>query len=198
MADPADPDARLAKLVHDLRSPLMVAEGFSQLLARDTGNLTAEQRADFAARIQIRPKDVHAHYEYTGVLDDRVLDVDLGDLQQVAVGRRRDLHRLVGEPALEVHGDERLGVRRRRVPEEARDLRGVATFATGIGPWYRHVDVSLVAAVHAQGLAIRPWTVNQPAAIEHLLALGVDGVITDVPDVAAALRRRVAATPVAA
>ena len=54
MADPesADPDARLAKLVHDLRSPLMVAEGFAQLLARDEGKLTAEQRADFAGRIQ--------------------------------------------------------------------------------------------------------------------------------------------------
>ena len=60
MADAAEPDARLAKLVHDLRSPLMVAEGFSQLLARDTGNLTAEQRADFAARIQAAMADMRA------------------------------------------------------------------------------------------------------------------------------------------
>jgi glycerophosphoryl diester phosphodiesterase len=79
-----------------------------------------------------------------------------------------------------------------------RDLRGVATFACGVGPWHGHVDVAFVAAARAQGLSIRPWTVNQPAAIEHLLSLGVDGVITDVPDVAAALRRRVAAAPVAA
>jgi signal transduction histidine kinase len=57
---PADPDARLAKLVHDLRSPLMVAEGFAQLLARDTGSLTAEQRADFAGRVQAAMADMRA------------------------------------------------------------------------------------------------------------------------------------------
>lgn len=79
-----------------------------------------------------------------------------------------------------------------------RDLRGVATFACGIGPWHGHVDAGLVAAARRQGLTIRPWTVNEPAAIERMLALGVDGVITDVPDVAVALRREVAATPMAA
>ncbi len=47
---PDEPDP-LAKLVHDLRSPLTIAEGFAQLLARDEGNLTPEQRADFAKRI---------------------------------------------------------------------------------------------------------------------------------------------------
>ncbi len=79
-----------------------------------------------------------------------------------------------------------------------RDLSAVATFACGIAPWHGHVEAALVWAAHAHGLGIRPWTVNQPAAIEHLLALGVDGVITDVPDVAVALRRRVATALVAA
>ena len=59
MAEP-DPDARLSKLVHDLRSPLMVAEGFAQLLARDEGKLTAEQRAEFAARIEAAAADMRA------------------------------------------------------------------------------------------------------------------------------------------
>lgn len=60
MAEPDDPDARLAKLVHDLRSPLMVADGFAQLLARDTGALSAEQRADFAGRIAEAMEDMRA------------------------------------------------------------------------------------------------------------------------------------------
>ena len=50
----------LSKLVHDLRSPLTVAEGFAQLLARDEGSLTPEQRADFAQRIATAMADMRA------------------------------------------------------------------------------------------------------------------------------------------
>lgn len=78
------------------------------------------------------------------------------------------------------------------------DLAGVATFAAGIGPWHEAVDAALVARARARGLAIRPWTVNGPADIDRLLALGVDGVITDVPDVAAAARSALVAAPLAA
>jgi signal transduction histidine kinase len=45
MAD--EPDLRA--LVHDLRSPLAVIDGFASLLARE--GLTDEQRADYARRI---------------------------------------------------------------------------------------------------------------------------------------------------
>ncbi len=54
---PDEPDA-LAKLVHDLRSPLTIAEGFANLLARDEGALTPEQRADFANRIAAAMADM--------------------------------------------------------------------------------------------------------------------------------------------
>ncbi len=57
MPDAPDADP-LAKLVHDLRSPLTVAEGFAQLLARDEGKLTPEQRADFAKRIESAMADM--------------------------------------------------------------------------------------------------------------------------------------------
>jgi K+-sensing histidine kinase KdpD len=57
MADEPEP---LAKLVHDLRSPLTIAEGFAQLLARDEGKLTPEQRADFATRIAGAMADMRA------------------------------------------------------------------------------------------------------------------------------------------
>jgi glycerophosphoryl diester phosphodiesterase len=78
-----------------------------------------------------------------------------------------------------------------------RGLGAVARFATGIGPWHEAVDAGLIASARAHGLAVRPWTVNGEADIERLLAVGVDGVITDVPDVALAARTRVAA-PLAA
>ncbi len=49
-------------------------------------------------------------------------------------------------------------------------------------PNYRLVDRSLVDAVHAMGVRVIPWTVNETAEMESLLHLGVDGIITDYPD----------------
>ncbi|HEV2815308.1 MAG TPA: glycerophosphodiester phosphodiesterase, partial [Solirubrobacteraceae bacterium] len=59
------------------------------------------------------------------------------------------------------------------------DLAALAAFAHGVGPWHESVDAAFVTAAHANGLAVRPWTVNDPVAIAHLISLGVDGVITD-------------------
>ena len=42
------------------------------------------------------------------------------------------------------------------------------------------IDAALVAAIHAAGGRVIAWTVNAPAAAEHLTALGVDGLCTDV------------------
>ena len=41
-----------------------------------------------------------------------------------------------------------------------------------------------VAAWHRLGVAVFAWTVDDPGRIRHLARLGVDGVITDCPDVA--------------
>lgn len=47
----------------------------------------------------------------------------------------------------------------------------------------------LVRAAHRAGLEVVPWTVDDRATMEHLMDLGVDGLITDRPD----LLRRVMA-----
>jgi signal transduction histidine kinase len=59
-------DDTLGRLVHDLRSPLMVVEGFASLLARDEGALTAEQRADYARRIHDAAEDMRALLDAAG------------------------------------------------------------------------------------------------------------------------------------
>ena len=49
-------------------------------------------------------------------------------------------------------------------------------------PDYRDVDAAKLAEAHALGLRVVVWTVNEPADIARLLALGVDGIISDRPD----------------
>lgn len=51
-------------------------------------------------------------------------------------------------------------------------------------PWDPLVDAELVADCHRSGLALTTWTCNDPARLVQLADLGVDGVCTDVPDVA--------------
>ena len=46
------------------------------------------------------------------------------------------------------------------------------------------VDASLMAMCHDRGLAVNMWTVDDPDRIAELAALGVDGIVTNVPDVA--------------
>jgi signal transduction histidine kinase len=45
------PDERLVTLVHDLRTPLTIVQGFADLLARSSGDLTEQQRTEYVQRI---------------------------------------------------------------------------------------------------------------------------------------------------
>jgi glycerophosphoryl diester phosphodiesterase len=49
-------------------------------------------------------------------------------------------------------------------------------------PFYMLVDKTLVEQVHAKGMKIIPWTVNDPRDIGIIIDMGVDGLITDYPD----------------
>ncbi|TFC22492.1 glycerophosphodiester phosphodiesterase family protein [Cryobacterium glucosi] len=51
----------------------------------------------------------------------------------------------------------------------------------------RVVTPHFVRAIHSAGVEVHVWTVNDPAAMERLLDTGVDGLVTDRPDLAAAL-----------
>ena len=84
------------------------------------------------------------------------------------------------------------------------DLQAGRGFAAGKPP-FRVVQVpetlggrgwltkELVAAAHHAGVEVHVWTINDEAAMRRMLALGVDGIITDYPDKLIALLRQPAA-----
>lgn len=53
-----------------------------------------------------------------------------------------------------------------------------------INPPASRTNASMIAAAHAQGLRVNVWTVDDPVRMEELIVDGVDGLITNVPDVA--------------
>lgn len=54
--------------------------------------------------------------------------------------------------------------------------------ATVYSPHYSLVNPALVKECHAKGMKLIPWTVNDKKAISDLKAMGVDGVISDYPN----------------
>ena len=70
--------------------------------------------------------------------------------------------------------------------ESVPDLEELAREGARIwSPWHGHVDAESLARAHAAGLLVIPWTVNDAGEIAALVAVGVDGVITDQPDLVA-------------
>lgn len=51
-------------------------------------------------------------------------------------------------------------------------------------PDHRRVDEELLREAHDRGLRVVPWTVNDRDAMRRLIRLGVNGIITDYPNVA--------------
>ena len=70
-------------------------------------------------------------------------------------------------------------------PSDA-DLVTIKAYADGIGPHRNLVTTDLIARAHAIGLLVHVWTLaDVEAEYQHFAALGVDGVFSDFPDVAA-------------
>ena len=49
-------------------------------------------------------------------------------------------------------------------------------------PYHVLVDPQLVTQVHAKQMKIIPWTINKTKRMKELMAMGVDGIITDYPN----------------
>lgn len=62
-------------------------------------------------------------------------------------------------------------------------VHGFPQDGTVADPGYEpYVDATMVRDAHRAGLAVVPWTVDDPDTMRRLVRLGVDGLITDYPD----------------
>lgn len=74
-----------------------------------------------------------------------------------------------------------VGVRPDEVASVARSLANSGH--TAVNPWTNFLTRECVDAMHAQGLQVFCWTVDDPDRMRELVEWGVDGIITNVPDV---------------
>jgi glycerophosphoryl diester phosphodiesterase len=61
------------------------------------------------------------------------------------------------------------------------ELVALSAWADQVNPQYTVTDQALVDRVHALGMVINVWTVDEPGAMRRMVDLGVDGIITDFP-----------------
>ena len=57
-------------------------------------------------------------------------------------------------------------------------------------PFHKLVGKKMAAKLHDRGIRLVPWTVNKAGKMEKLIRRGVDGLITDRPDIAAEVLRK--------
>jgi glycerophosphoryl diester phosphodiesterase len=89
--------------------------------------------------------------------------------------------------ALEAARDAAPAVRRAFIFADSPDRPALLASARGLGLWALHpnrayVTPELVTAAHDASLQVNVWTANEPADIARLVALGVDGIISNWPE----------------
>jgi glycerophosphoryl diester phosphodiesterase len=82
----------------------------------------------------------------------------------------------------------RAGVLLRRATRSR--IREIAGWADLVNVHHQWLGAGTLGEAREHGLACFAWTVNQPAALRRMLALGVDGIVTDHPERPASLQDR--------
>ena len=138
---------------------------------------------------------VLSHYGYNSKLDNCILQCfDANALEKI----RKELK------------SELFLVQLIELPEQTKQLKHFATYADGIGPWYKQIlsekingkftFTSLVSDAHKLGLKVHPYTFRADALSEFsnfeemmqtlLIDANIDGAFTDFPDLVVAFLKK--------
>ena len=127
--------------------------------------------------LAIEIKNTPFHYRgieasVTGVLErhDAVLDNEVFSFDHLCVRRIK-----AREPRLLT------GVCYSANPVDHNAL-AIAANATALHPMFQHLHPDAVRDAHAAGLLVFAWTVNGHQDIREMVALGIDGIVTDFPE----------------
>jgi glycerophosphoryl diester phosphodiesterase len=78
-----------------------------------------------------------------------------------------------------------MGVRPEEYEKTARSLANSGH--TALHPYFGHVTKECIDVFHSHGVQVNSWTVDDPAKMAELVQWGIDGLCTNVPDIALAV-----------
>ena len=62
------------------------------------------------------------------------------------------------------------------------DMKSFSSYANGINPYFSTIDENLIDMARRFGMNVFAWTVNDRAIAQYLESIGVDGIVTNYPD----------------
>lgn len=78
------------------------------------------------------------------------------------------------------------GVRDEDLERVARDMAGFGH--TALHPYTKFLNQRCIEVFHSHGLQVNSWTIDDPARMAEVIGWGIDGICTNVPDVAIQVR----------
>ena len=115
---------------------------------------------------------------------DTFVALVLEEIKRAGVGDRCTLQSFDLEVMQELHRTSS-GIRLALLVDEHEDylekLNALGYYPSILSPWHKLVDERMANFCADKHLGLIPWTVNEPEDMKRLIALKVDGIITDYP-----------------
>lgn len=122
----------------------------------------------------------------------RMVDLVMEVVQSKGIADRSFIQSFDIRPLQYLHKiqpDMRTGLLIQNVKSMKENLKELGYMPTYYNPYHMLISKKLIRKLHKRGIQICAWTVNKEKDIRKILAMGVDGIITDYPNRVKALAR---------